>query len=87
MPIAASAARSGSDFTIRYSPIVWYFPPTGPSPSSVGMPIAAVQLPSLPPPVGPAIIVMPASAAVAIQRSASAAIFASPSGNPAFLQA
>ena len=47
---ARRAARSGSEATSTHSWSAWAPPPTTPRPSSVGMPRAAVKLPSLPPP-------------------------------------
>ena len=45
-----SRARSTIVSTSTYSWSAWAPPPTAPSPSRVGTPIAAVKLPSLPPP-------------------------------------
>ena len=51
-PTIAATAASGRSSCRRstYSWSAWAPPPTAPSPSSVGTPIAAVKLPSLPPP-------------------------------------
>lgn len=76
---ATTPARVAKDAVSTYSSGVWSCPPTGPSPSSVGMPDHAVQEPSETPPVPvspnvclsdlPSSIAAPASVATADVRS------------------
>src|SRR5947209_3971181 len=51
MSPASMAVRGAMEGTETYSSGLWSRPPTGPRPSSVGTPMAAVVLPSEPPPV------------------------------------
>ena len=58
-----SAARSGSESSRMCSSSAWAPAPRGPRPSRVGIPSAAVKLPSLPPPVDPSVSSNPNAAA------------------------
>ena len=69
-----SASRLICSLILMFSPSAWGFSPIDPRPSADGMPIAAVRLASLPPPVDSSVILNPSLSDHLISFSAKAAI-------------